>query len=181
MIPDHEHELLWNDRLQDWLDGDASGPEAELVERHLGECSVCQARLAEFEQLDAQLTATLPGASLDAAFDARIFARIEAIDETQRAAARARIEAELQQNLGQLARGWRRALAFLAGGIAGGLALSFTLTAWLEESGLAGALVSYSESELGTTGASFVQTGLTAIFGAVLGIIVARWLTSATD
>ena len=179
MTPEQEHYLGWNDRLQDWLDGDASDADEVAVERHLGECAICQARLAALEALDAKLTAALPQTALDGSFDARIFAQIDAIDESQRAVARQRIEQELQDNLRRLSRGWRRALAFVVGGAAGSMALSFTLSAWLAEIGITRGLI--AQSELGIVGANLLQTGLTAAVGAVLGLIVARWMTSVAE
>ena len=185
MTPEQEHQLDWNDRLQDWLDGDASGVasarDRAAAERHLGECAICQAQLEALETLDAKLTAALPQVALDSSFDARLFSQIGAIDESQRAAARQRIEQELQDNLRRLSRGWRRAVGFVIGGAIGSIALSFTLSAWLEETPIARTLIAQSAGEAGIVGANFAQTGLTAAVGAILGLIVARWLTSVAE
>src|SRR4051794_26988823 len=107
-----DHHLEWNDRLQDWLDGDSSENSAEF-EHHLRTCEICQQQLERLEALESSLMSELPRPRLDASFDARLFGQIERLDETRRAAARERAEAERQQSLDALARSWRRTLAFV--------------------------------------------------------------------
>ena len=114
-----EHQLEWNDRLQDWLDGDIDGTDSAAVESHLADCGICQQQLAAFEALDKELFSAAPAPGLSAGFDQRLFAQIDAIDETQRVAARRRAEEELQENLRALSRGWRRTLAFIVPGVVG--------------------------------------------------------------
>jgi anti-sigma factor RsiW len=172
-----EHHLEWNDRLQDWLDGE---PDATF-EAHLPGCELCQARLGQLESLDQKLHDTLPRPSLDATFDARLFAKIDAIDETQRLAARARIEQELQENLLRLRRGWRRTLAFVLPGIVAGIAIAFALTSWLDDSGVARTVALESAHELGRGNTQMIQMCLTAVLGAGIGLVVARWLATVAD
>ena len=119
-----EHQLAWNDRLQDWLDGDLDAADAAALQAHMADCALCRARAAELQELDGKLRSAAPRLALDDAFDAKIFAQIDAIDDSQRAAARHRLEQELQQNLQTLARGWRRALLFVVPGVIAGVALA---------------------------------------------------------
>jgi anti-sigma factor RsiW len=176
---DPEHHLEWNDRLQDWLDGDLADAEAPVFTAHLADCTLCQQRLADFEQLENVLQA--PRLSLDAAFDARLFAQIDAIDETQRAAARQKVEQELQQNLRALTRNWRRTLAFIVPGIIGGMALAFALMGYFDASGLTGKVVAEGASELGSQSANLVHAVFIAITGASIGGVMAGWLAKAAD
>jgi anti-sigma factor RsiW len=181
MANSSEHHLEWNDRLQDWLDGDVSAVEGALVERHLADCPICQERLAEFEHLDAALRAAAPRIALDHAFDRRILAQIEVVDETRRAQARERANQELQQNLRALARGWRRTLAFIVPGVVAGVALAFALASWLDDAGLARQVIAYAPGALGQEGPTLLQWFMTALLGATLGMIVARWLASVVE
>jgi anti-sigma factor RsiW len=175
-----EHHLEWNDRLQDWLDGDVEAGDRELIEAHLGQCPICQERLAEFERLDRALDAAAPRLSLDATFDQRLYAQIGAIDESQRAQARQRVEQELQQNLRALSRGWRRTLVFVVPGVIAGLAIAFTLSVWLDDSGLTRQLIAHAPGKL-ALGSDFIRWSVTALLGSSLGLIVSRWLANVVD
>src|SRR5262245_28922989 len=104
---EQEHQREWNDRLQDWLDGE---PDAAF-EAHLGGCARCQAQLEKMQALDEALHEGLPALTPSASFDARLFEKIDEIDEKKQLAARESAQHELQQNLQSLRRGWRRALA----------------------------------------------------------------------
>jgi anti-sigma factor RsiW len=181
MATSSEHHLEWNDRLQDWLDGDVDAAESALVERHLANCAICQQRLADFEQLDAALHEAAPRIALDDAFDRRIFAQIEAVDETRRAQARERANQELQQNLRALSRGWRRTLAFIVPGIVAGVAIAFALASWFDDAGLTQEVIAHAPSALGQDGPTLLQWFMTALLGATLGMIVARWLASVVE
>ena len=99
-----DHHLEWNDRLQDWLDGDLSAADEAALQAHMADCALCRARADELRELDFSLSTAAPRLALDAAFDARLFAQIDAIDDSKRAEARQRMERELQQNLQALAR-----------------------------------------------------------------------------
>jgi anti-sigma factor RsiW len=176
-----EHELAWNDRLQDWLDGDLDATDAVALQAHMADCAMCRARADELRALDRSLRSAAPRLALDDTFDAKIFAQIEAIDDSKRAAARQRVEQELQQNLQALARGWRRALLFIVPGVIGGVALAFALTWWLTDAGLMRALIVQSAAEFGAGNSSLVQPIATALLGAALGGMIARWLASVLD
>lgn len=176
-----EHLLEWNDRLQDWLDGDVGDQEAATLGTHLAQCPLCSARLEELTELDRSLQAAAPRLSLDAAFDERLLAQIDSIDESKRAEARRRIEQELQQNLRELSRGWRRALAFVIPGVIAGIALAFALTAWMDDTGLTRTLAIEGAGQLGSGSSEQIQLALTTLLGAGLGLVVARWLAGVTD
>jgi anti-sigma factor RsiW len=177
----HEHELAWNDRLQDWLDGDLDAADTVALQAHISDCALCRARAEELQALDRSLRSAAPRLALDETFDAKIFAQIEAIDDTKRAAARQRIEQELQQNLQALARGWRRAVWFIVPGVIAGVALAFALTWWLTDAGLMRALIMQSAAEFGSGNASLVQPIATALLGAAVGGLIARWFTTALE
>jgi anti-sigma factor RsiW len=176
-----DHELEWNDRLQDWLDGELDPAGVTAFETHLAGCAMCQNTVARFEQLDEALVAAAPTLSLDASFDQRLLAQIETIDEKHRAEARRRIEQELQQQLGALRRGWKRTLAFVIPGIVAGIAVAFALTAWLDDSGVTRTLVAEGAAELGSGSTDFIRLGVTSIVGAALGMLIAPWLARLSE
>lgn len=171
-----EHNLEWNDRLQDWLDGDIETGDAGVFESHLGECAICQERLAQMEELESALLAATPRPTLRAEFDAQLFAKIDGFDESQRAAARQRIEQELQENLQALSRSWRRVVTFMIAGIVGGIAVALALAGYFDASGLTGKLAAEGASELGGNTA-VLHTVITALLGAGIGGLTAGWLS----
>jgi anti-sigma factor RsiW len=175
------HHTDWEDRLQDWLDGDIDAADAAALEAHMADCAACRARADELRALDFSLSSAAPRLTLDAAFDAKLFAQIAAIDDSKRAEARQRIEQELQQNLQALARGWRRALLFVVPGVVAGVALAFALTWWLTDAGLMRALIVQSAAEFGSGNSGQVQLIATTLLGAVLGGMIARWLASVVE
>jgi anti-sigma factor RsiW len=175
------HSPDWNDRLQDWLDGELDAVGATALEAHLAGCAECQQTLAEFEQLDIELTAATPPLELGAAFDQRLFAQIDAIDDRQRAEARRRLELEWQQQLQALSRNWRRTLAFVIPGVVAGIALAFVLMGWLDSSGVTNTVVAEGAAELGRGSTEFLRIGVTAVVGAALGMLVAPWLARLAD
>ncbi len=174
---EQKHNLEWNDRLQDSLDGVAD----PSFEAHLSGCALCQTHLAEMERLDQALSVAMPRLELDSSFDRQIFAQIVSMDESRRIAARQRIERELQENLAALSHGWRRTLAFVAPGVLGGIAITFALAAWLDESGLARTLAAENLQALGGLTAEQIRGCLTALLGAGVGLAVACWLTTVVD
>jgi anti-sigma factor RsiW len=179
---EQQHQFDWNDRLQDWLDGDLSSTDAAAVEAHLAQCPLCPAQIEAFTALDTALSHASPHVSLAQSFDERLFAQIDAIDESKRAQARARLEQELQQNLSELSRGWRRALAFMIPGVVAGIALAFALTTWMDDTGLARTLALQGAGQLGGGhSADLIQLALTTLVGTGLGLVVARWLASVAD
>lgn len=178
---DREHLLEWNDRLQDWLDGDLDERSTAALEAHLAQCPHCRRFVEQLRGLDQALHEASAPLGLDSAFDARIFSQIETFDESRRAAARRRIEQELQQNLQALSQRWRRALMLLIPGIVAGIAIAFALNAWLGQSELARRLVMESAAGLGWDTSGVVQAGLTTLLGTGLGLLLARWFSSVIE
>jgi anti-sigma factor RsiW len=178
---DREHHLEWNDRLQDWLDGDLDAADTTSLQAHVADCALCRMRVEELKQLDLGLRNATPRLVLDESFDARIFAQLDAIDESKRAEARRRVEQELQQGLSALTRGWRRALLFVLPGIVAGIAMAFGLSAWLEAAGYTHTLVVQSAAEFGPGASDLVRLSLTTLLGAGLGAAIAGWLASVVD
>lgn len=174
-----EHHLEWNDRLQDWLDGEIESGDTGVFETHLGDCEICQQRLEQMEDLESALRAATPHPVLDSSFDARLFDKIDAFDDAQRAAARERVEQELQQNLRALSRSWKRMLAFTIPGIVGGIAVAFALAGYFDASGLTGKLAE-SASEIGGN-PGLMHTLIIAVLGAGIGGLTAGWLSRAAE
>jgi anti-sigma factor RsiW len=176
-----EHHLEWNDRLQDWLDGDLDGADAAALQAHMADCALCRARAEQLQELDRSLVSAAPRVTLDDAFDAKIFAQIDAIDDSKRAEARRRVEEELQQDLQALARGWRRALLFTLPGIVAGVALALALGSWLSDASLMHTLMAESATKLGPGNTGQVQLIAMTVLGAGLGGLIARWLASVAE
>jgi anti-sigma factor RsiW len=176
-----EHQLAWNDRLQDWLDGDLSAADAATLQAHMADCPLCRSRAAELQELDTHLRSAAPRLALDDAFDARIFAQLDEIDDAKRAEARHRLEQELQDNLQALARGWRRALLFILPGVVAGVALALGLSWWLNDADVMRTLIVQSAAEFGTDNSGLVRLIVTAVLGAGLGGVIARWLASVVE
>jgi anti-sigma factor RsiW len=175
------HDIEWNDRLQDWLDGDLDAADTAALQAHMDGCAACRARADELQALDRSLRSAAPRLALDDAFDAELFAQIDAVDESKRAEARQRIEQELQQNLQALARGWRRALLFIIPGVIAGVALAFALTWWMNDAGVMRALIAQSAAEFGPGNSGQVQLIATTLLGAALGGLIARWLATVVE
>lgn len=179
--PPSNHSQEWNDRLQDWLDGELNSGDTAAFEAHLKACAECQQSVEELEDLDAALVAASPPLHLDAAFDAQLFANIGAIDESQRAEARRRIEQEWQQQMQALSRNWRRTLAFVIPGVVAGIAIAFAAAGWLDSSGVTDSLVAQGAAELGGRSVDFLRIGVASVVGAALGMLVAPWLARLAD
>lgn len=167
-----EHHLEWNDRLQDWLDGDIDPADGDSFETHLRDCPLCQQRVEEFSTLETALFAANPAPSLSDSFDARLFGQIDSVNEAQRAAARQRIEQELQENLQALSRSWRRTWAFVIPGMIGGAVLAFALIGSLDAADVA--------ARLGANTGS-LQAILTGLMGAAIGGFMSGWLAKVAD
>lgn len=176
-----EHSSQWNDRLQDWLDGELNDADSAAFEAHLSSCRECQQTMAALEELDTALTAAAPPLELNATFDRALFARIDAIDDSKRAEARRRAEQEWQQQMQALSRNWRRTLAFVIPGIVAGIVLAFALMTWLDSSGVTNNLVAQGAAEFGGRSIDFLRIGITATIGAALGMLVAPWLARLAD
>ena len=176
-----EHSQEWDDRLQDWLDGELDAAQTTAFDLHLQSCQQCRGSVAALERLDAALIEASPRLALSAAFDARLLARIEAIDDGQRAEARRRLEQEWQQQMQALSRNWRRTLLFLIAGMIAGVALIFALMTGFERSGLTDTLVNHGAAELGRDSSGFLRIGITTLLGVGLGTLVAPWLAKLSD
>jgi anti-sigma factor RsiW len=175
------HSPEWDDRLQDWLDGELDAAASAAFQAHLHGCADCQQAVEALERLDTALVQASPPLALNSAFDDRLFAQIDAIDDSKRVEARRRLELELQQQLQALSRNWRRTLAFVIPGVVAGIALAFTLTGWFDSSGMTNTLVAEGAAELGGGSADFLRIGLTAMIGATLGALVAPWLARLAE
>ncbi len=167
-----EHHLEWNDRLQDWLDGESDAADGEAFAMHLRDCDLCQQRLEEFTRLETALFAANPAPAPSVSFDARLFEQLDAINEEQRAAARRRIEEELQENLRALSRSWRRTWAFVIPGMIGGIVLAFALAGSFDAVDFAGKLGGTADS---------LQMLLTGLMGAAIGGFMSGWLAKVAD
>jgi anti-sigma factor RsiW len=175
-----EHTFDWNDRLQDWVDGDVEPAEAAAIEAHVAGCDLCRAQLHELQRIDAALRKAVPHLALDESFDTRLFARIGEIDEARRAAARRRVEQELKEQMQALRSGWTRTLAAVIPGAVAGVALAFALTAYVFSADIAQPLIENAETMMrGDSGT--VQIALTTLFGAAIGAGVARWLAALAE
>ena len=175
------HDIQWDERLQDWLDGDLDAADTAALQAHMSDCAACRARADELQTLDRNLRNAAPRLALDDSFDAKIFAQLDVIDETKRAEARRRLEQELQQNLHALARGWRRALLFVVPGVIAGVALAFALAWWLDTGGVMRTLIVQSAAEFGTDNSGQVRLIVMTVLGAGLGGLIARWLASVVE
>jgi anti-sigma factor RsiW len=180
MTPEQEHSLLWNDRLQDWLDGSVEPEDGEAFESHLAGCEICQQHVAEFELLDGALRRAAPPIALTESFDRRLFEQIDTIDEVQRAAARRRVEQELRENMRALSRSWRRTLAFVIPGVVAGIALALALTGSFLSSDVTQTLVDNAES-LSRGNSGLIDVVLISVLGASIGAVIARWLATVAE
>jgi anti-sigma factor RsiW len=175
------HDIQWNDRVQDWLDGDLDAAATAALQAHMADCAECRARADELQALDRNLRSAAPRLALDDSFDAKIFAQLDTIDDTKRAEAHRRLEQELQQNLHALARGWRRALLVVVPGVVAGVALALALAWWLDTGGVMHTLIVQSAAEFGTDTSGQVRLIVMTVLGAALGGMIARWLASVVE
>ena len=175
-----QHDLEWNDRLQDLLDGDVAGSERAALESHVAGCARCRAQFAKLKKLDGLLRAKIDSPAPNASFDQQVFARINAFDAHARERARRRIDRELKDNLEMLSRGWRRGLISTLAGAVAGLAVAFALIAWANQSGAASAAITAASHGIGSD-AGLAHTLVTILIGAGIGAVVSRWLTAAVE
>lgn len=175
--PEHQ---VWEERLQDWLDGELQEQDTLLLQAHLEQCAQCREQLQAWQRLDAQLQAALPPLRLDAAFDARLFAQIDSSDEQQRLQLRQQLEREHELQREALMRRWRRSLALVIPGMLGGVAVALSLASWMDSSGATIALAQ-GAAELSHTSAPWTGSALTAALGAAVGALMAPWLARLAD
>lgn len=81
----------WEDRLQDWIDGDLRADESEAVLAHAARCASRRARIDALCMLDNQLARSLPRLALDDDFNRRVLTVAASISRDL-ASARARLE-----------------------------------------------------------------------------------------
>jgi anti-sigma factor RsiW len=109
-VADSADHFVWDERLQDWIDGDLAPSEAAALEAHVAGCTLCQPRLSAFRATDAVLTKALPRQALTESFDRRVLEGVDRTSKADRAATRARIEHEWQTQMSALSRQWRNTL-----------------------------------------------------------------------
>jgi anti-sigma factor RsiW len=175
-----QHDLEWNDQLQDLLDGDVTGAERAALESHVAGCARCRAQFAKLKKLDALLRAKIDAPTPGPSFDQQVFARINAFDTHAREKARRRIDRELKDNLELLSRGWRRGMISALAGAIAGLAVAVALLTWADQSGATTAAISAASTGFGSD-ANFMHVAVTLLIGAGLGAAVSRWLTAAIE
>lgn len=173
-----DHDLEWNERLQDWLDGELDDREHGLTESHLRSCESCQQRLHDLEALDAALIEASPTLTLDASFDARLFERIDEASEVRRAEARARAQAQFQAEIHALSRNWRRTLTTILPSVLAGIAFALGLAMYLDTAEWTQRLAAEGAGEMKGVDASFIHLLFTATLGAAIGYVVARWIAA---
>jgi anti-sigma factor RsiW len=173
IAPEAEHMALWNDRLQDWLDGDIAPADAAAVETHIANCSACQSELASFRQLDAALRATAAVPVLDTQFDARLFDRIEAI-HSDTWNYRERLDQEARENLAALSQRWRLGLAFVIPSVIAAIALALALVGCFNSLPFGRPL--FWELRPTTVAQLNLNLVITACISAGVGLGVAGWL-----
>ena len=97
----------WEERLQDWIDGDVDAGEAEAVLAHAAGCASCGERIEALRTLDNQLASCLPRPALDDDFDRRVLASVGRISG-ELASARSRLQRDWQEQQTGLRRSRRR-------------------------------------------------------------------------
>jgi anti-sigma factor RsiW len=177
-VPDSADHFEWDERLQDWIDGDLDAAESAALEAHIAGCRPCQARLSAFRTVDEALSESLPGQTLPESFDRVVLERIDVASKAGRAAARARIQREYQDEIGAFSRQWRTALRSMILNVVVATALLAAFLTRLSGSFSAASLTDqigqfalYAYSRPGLTLAvmaatmSLVAFGLTRVFG----------------
>lgn len=178
-MSEQDHAAAWDDRLQDWLDGDLEAQEHALVQSHLESCAQCQQSLDALQRLERQLSSALTSTGLDHAFDTRLFAQIDAANDAQRIEARQRAQAELQAELQALARNWKQTLFRLLPSVLAGVAFTLALTMYFDTAQWLRAFAADGAGQIGGLDSSFVHLLLTSAMGAAIGYGIARWLSAA--
>lgn len=99
----------WDERLQDWLDGDLGPGEAAAVATHIASCTACQTRASALQAIDTALAEAFSQPRLTASFDRHVLERVATTRQADQAAARARAEREWQEQKATLAHQWHSA------------------------------------------------------------------------
>jgi anti-sigma factor RsiW len=141
-VADSADHFDWDERLQDWIDGNVGPSGSAALEAHIAGCPRCLARRSAFQAVDSALSQGLPREALSADFDRSLLARIDRAPLSERAAARARLEQAWQTEVGAFSRQWHAALRsmILNALLATGLLAAFLTrlpgsasTAWLTD------------------------------------------------
>src|SRR5579862_6150302 len=109
-LPDHTE---WEERLQDWIDGELDPAAAATLDAHLTTCAICQSRGTVLRAVDGTLARLIGQPRLDESFDRALLERVSIEAQADRIAARARATQERNRHLAALARQWRRSLGLL--------------------------------------------------------------------
>lgn len=175
------HDFEWNDRLQDLIDGDAVGSARAATEAHIASCKRCRSQFTQLKKLDALLQSSVERPGPGASFDNQVFARIAAFDAQGRETARRRVDRELKDNLERLAHDSRRRLVGVVGGATAGAALVVALMGWMNQTGVANALVGAASNSVGGGHTGTIHTFVMLAIGATVGALVSRWVTSTVE
>ena len=131
-MPDAPEYCDWEERLQDWIDGDLDPAQSAAFDEHIAGCLSCHARMNALQALDAALSRSFSQETPEESFDRRVLERIAAAATADRAAARARVEREWRDQMAALSRQWRNAWrSMILNGLAGAallVALSTTFS-----------------------------------------------------
>jgi anti-sigma factor RsiW len=118
----------WEERLQNWIDGDLHPAQFAAVAEHIASCTSCHARMNRLRAVDAALSGSFSQATLDESFDRKVFERIASAAKTDRVAARARIEREWQDQIAALSDQWRDVWKVIILNAVAGVAVLIALT-----------------------------------------------------
>jgi hypothetical protein len=175
------HDFEWSDRLQDLIDADAVGSARAATEAHIASCKRCRSQFTRLKKLDALLQASVDRPGPGASFDSQVFARINAFDAQARETARRRADRELKDNLAMLSNDWRRRFFGVVGGATAGAALVVALMGWMNQTGVANALVGAASNSVGGGHIGTLHTFVMLAIGATVGAAVSRWVTSTAE
>jgi|HigsolmetaAR203D_1030402.scaffolds.fasta_scaffold00193_34 anti-sigma factor RsiW len=173
----HEHDIDWDGRLQDWLDGELAPDDAAAVAAHVDTCSSCREYAAALRALDTSLQSAVPKLALDERFDRHLLERIVADDEARRAAARARVQAQIEAELAEFGRNWRRRFLALIPSVLAGIAIAFACAMYFDTAEWVRSLLG-TDSGIDSLYVSYLHALMTSAVGAAIGYTVARWLTT---
>jgi anti-sigma factor RsiW len=166
----------WDERLQDWIDGDLDPSGAAALEAHVAGCSACQARMSGFRALDTTLAKALAPPALSEAFDRRLLEHVDRASTSERTAARARLEREWQAQMRAFSRQWRHALGSMLLNLLLGTALLVALLARLGAPSLVSRLIEQSGQLTHYASLRPASAAMVAVAGLT---VAALWLTRA--
>jgi len=118
----------WEERLQDWIDGDLDPAQLAAVAEHIASCTSCHARLNSLRAVDAALSRSFSRSTLEESFDREVLDHIARATNTDRVAARVRIEQEWQIQIAALSDQWRNVWKSIILNAVAGVAVLIALT-----------------------------------------------------